>query len=92
MPILSFPILIFSLQGSSNLSLDFGGGDVGAQDPHSCPCWRHIQRMGVQVDKLHQGLSAEVVCPEQWAVVILQVKVPGKCRNDSALIMSPEMH
>lgn len=51
----------------------FGGCDVGAQDPHSHSCWWHIQRMGVQVDELHQGLSAEVVCPEQWAVVILQV-------------------
>lgn len=30
--------------------------------------------MGVQVDKLYQGISAEVVCPEQWAVVILQVR------------------
>lgn len=70
-------ILIFP-KGSSNLSLDFGGCDVGAQDPHSPSCWRHIQRMGVQVDKLHQGLSAKMVCPEQWPVVILQVGLPVK--------------
>jgi len=53
--------------------LIFGGCDVRTEDPHYHPCWRHIQRMGLQVDKLHQGLSAEVVCPEQWAFVILQV-------------------
>lgn len=70
------------------------GCDVGAQDPYSHSCWRHIQRMGVQVDKLHQGLSAEVVCPEQWAVVILQVRFPVdrqiKSRKVMDLILSPE--
>lgn len=56
----------------------FGGCDVGVQGTHSHSCWWHIQRMGVQVDKLHQRISAEVVCPEQWAALILQVHFPDK--------------
>ena len=62
------PNLIAHCEGS-------GCHNVGAQGTHPDSGWRHIQRMAIQMDKLHQGLPATMVRLEQRFTILLQVRM-----------------